>query len=262
MRKTVSVYLKNYLGTFAILALFLLMYHYATQHDLIDTILFPDIDRIAASFMKNYPTLLLGVVHSFGLLIPGFILGILVAFILGIPMGLSRLFRNNINPIVYSVSVIPPILMTPFAIHIFSSFSKASVFLIFYSTVWPTLFATINGVMTIDKRYLDNAATLEITGFKRMIYVIFPSAMPSIFAGIVTSLRGSFIILVYAEMFGVKYGMGYFVQYYSDLGRYDNVMSGRGSLCIWVTRRLYKYLIFDRHRKIITRAHTKPRSSA
>ena len=35
-----------------------------------------------------------------------------------------------------------------------------------YNIVWATLFATITGIMTIDKRYLDKAATLELTGVK------------------------------------------------------------------------------------------------
>jgi len=226
MKKRVFRFIKSYWGTFAIIVAFFIAYFYATQNKLIDPFLFPEIRRILQSFARHYPTLFIGMLHSFRLLLPGFLLGTLFALILGVPMGLSRVFRNNIHPIVYSVSVIPPLLLAPFAIHFFASFARASMFLIFYFAIWPTLFATINGVMTIDKRYLDNAATLEISGVKRLFHVIFPSAMPSILAGFVTAFRGSFIVLVYAEMFGVKYGMGYFVQYYSTLGRFENVMSG------------------------------------
>ena len=163
---------------------------------------------------------------SFRLLLPGFFLATLIALILGVAMGLNRVVKSNIHPVLTSISVVPPLLLTPFAIHIFASFAAASRFLIFYYTIWPTLFATVNGVMTIDKRYLDNAATLQISGIKRLYHVILPAAMPSILAGFVVALRGSFIVLAFAEMFGVRRGMGYFVQYYSILGRFENVMSG------------------------------------
>lgn len=90
--------------------------------------------------------------------------------------------------------------------------------LIVYNIVWATLFATITGIMTIDKRYLDKAATLELKGMKRITKVILPAASPSILAGFVNSLRSSFVMLVYAEMYGAGEGMGYFVKKYAELG--------------------------------------------
>ena len=98
--------------------------------------------------------------------------------------------------------------------------------MIVYNTIWPTLFATITGIQTIDKRYLDNAATLELKGLKKMVKVVLPAAMPSIISGAITSLRSSFIVLVFAEMYGTDFGMGYFIRRYSLMGVYSNVWSG------------------------------------
>ena len=108
------------------------------------------------------------------------------------------------------------------------SLFSASVFLIVYNIMWSTLFATITGIMTIDKRYLDKAATLELRGFKRLIKVILPAASPSILAGFVNSLRSSFVMLVFAEMYGAGQGMGYFVKKYAELGIFANTWVGRG----------------------------------
>ncbi|MFZ3130993.1 MAG: ABC transporter permease subunit, partial [Desulfosporosinus sp.] len=95
-----------------------------------------------------------------------------------------------------------------------------------YGSTWSTLFATITGIQTIDKRYLDNAAVLEIKGAERMFRVLLPAAMPAILAGFINSVRIAFLALVFAEMFGAKFGMGYFVQYYYTLGKFENVMAG------------------------------------
>ena len=69
--------------------------------------------------------------------------------------------------------------------------------------------------MTIDKRYLDKAATLELTGVKRFMKVILPAASPSILAG-----------FVFAEMYGGGSGMGYFVKKNSELGVFANTWVG------------------------------------
>ena len=95
-----------------------------------------------------------------------------------------------------------------------------------FGTIWSTLFATITGIQTIDKRYLDNAAVLGLTGFKRLFKVVLPAASPSILAGFVNSLRGSFVILVYAEMYGAQYGMGFFVKKYTEYGLYAEAWAG------------------------------------
>ena len=100
------------------------------------------------------------------------------------------------------------------------------MFLVVYNTIWATLFATINGIMTIDKRYLDNAATLELNPLNKLFKVIMPAASPSILSGFVTSLRGSFVVLVYAEMYGAKYGMGFYVKKYAEYGLYSEAWSG------------------------------------
>ncbi len=165
---------------------------------------------------------------SFKLLIPSVTVSLLIALFLGTIMGMNTRVREVLYPVIYAFSVIPSILLSPFVLLMAPSLFSASVFLIVYNIMWSTLFATITGIMTIDKRYLDKAATLELRGFKRLIKVILPAASPSILAGFVNSLRSSFVMLVFAEMYGAGQGMGYFVKKYAELGIFANTRVGRG----------------------------------
>lgn len=219
-------FLKKYWITMLIIIVCVLLYAHVTNNQMIDTFVFSDIDAIGGSFKEFKKTMLINMLASFQLLFPSLLLGVAIALMLGILMGLNRRVREVMHPIIYAVSVIPAILLSPIALHVAPSFRSASVFLIVYNTVWPTLFATITGIMTIDKRYLDNAATLELTGMKKMIKVVLPAAMPSIVSGFITSLRSSFTVLVFAEMYGTQYGMGYFIKKYATFGLYANVWSG------------------------------------
>lgn len=164
------------------------------------------------AFMSNKHEMLTNMFASFRLLIPSVIISLVVAVVLGTIMGMNKKIREVLHPVIYAFSVIPSILLSPFVLLLSPSLFSASVFLVVYNIVWATLFATITGIMTIDKRYLDKAATLELTGVKRFVKVILPAASPSILAGFVNSLRSSFVMLVFAEMYGGGSGMGYFVK--------------------------------------------------
>lgn len=225
MNKT-KAFLKKYWITIGIYIAMVLAYMYIADHKLFSPFLFPSTRQIGKAFVEDWRTLLLNMLYSFMLMIPSIGIAAVIALLGGVVLGMNKRIREVVYPVVYSISVIPSILMSPFALLLASSFRMASLFLVVYNTIWATLFATINGIMTIDKRYLDNAATLELTGFKRLTKVILPAAMPSIMSGFITSLRGSFVVLVYAEMYGAKYGMGFYVKKFAEYGLYNKAWCG------------------------------------
>ncbi|MDO4502048.1 MAG: ABC transporter permease subunit [Coriobacteriia bacterium] len=223
---SVKAFAKKYWGTVVVLLVMFLGYKFVTDNELVDKVLFPTVDRIWDAFMLHAPEFPMNFISSMTLLVPSLIIGTAIALAFGIVLGTHKRLRDTLYPIVYAISVIPAILLSPFALYLAPTFASASVFLIVYNTIWATLFATITGIMTIDKRYLDNADTLCLTGWKRLTKVMLPAAMPSILSGFVTSLRSSFLVLVFAEMYSAQWGMGFFVKKNSDFGLYDNTWAG------------------------------------
>ena len=203
-----------------------LLYFYATEEGLANPFLFPKVGVIAKAFSQDKDLMLWNLLSSFGMMVPSILISLALALALGIALGRSAFLRDVLHPLLYTLSVVPAILMSPFVLLLSPNFWVASVFLIVYSTLWSTLFATITGIMTIDKRYLDKAATLELKGLRRLTKVILPAASPSILSGFVNSLRNTFVMLVYAEMYGSRYGMGFFVKKYTEFGLYDSAWGG------------------------------------
>ena len=181
---------------------------------------------ILESFVEDRDVTVLNLVSSIKLLIPSVAITLAIALGLGVLVGMNSKLRKILHPIIYAFSCVPSILLSPFVVLLSPTFWWASVILIVYGTVWATLFATITGIQAIDKRYLDNAATLELKGMKRFFKVILPAASPSILSGFVNSLRSSFVMLVYAEMYGASHGLGFYVKRYSTLGLYQKVWGG------------------------------------
>lgn len=224
--KRIVNFFKDYWITVCIFVGMVLLYMYVADNKLLSAFLFPKTSSIVKAFRENADVMFKNMFSSFELMVPAILISLAIALSVGTLMGMNRKLRKVLHPVIYTISVVPSILMAPFALLLAPSFRSASLFLVIYGTIWSTLFATITGIQTIDKRYLDNAATLELGGVKKFFHVILPAASPSILAGFVNSLRGTFVILVYAEMYGAKYGMGFFVKKYSEYGLYSETWAG------------------------------------
>jgi len=184
------------------------------------------VEKLKKAFEASKDLMFINLLSSFKLMFPSIIISLIFSLLVGTILGLVKWLRDALYPIIYAFSCVPSILLSPFVLLLAPNFQVASIFLIVYGTVWTTLFATINGIATIDKRYLDKAATLELHGLKLILKVILPAASPTILSGFVSSLRSTFMMLVYVEMYGTEYGMGFFVKKYSTFGLFDYTWVG------------------------------------
>jgi NitT/TauT family transport system permease protein len=192
----------------------------------LSSFLFPSILDVIKLFPKYIGQLFTSLQSSLYLLVTAYVLAVICAISLGTLIGLKSGLRKNVTPYINAFSAVPVPLLTPYAINLFPTFKTASIFLIWLAAFWVILGTTIGAVMSIDKRYLENAATLEIPRIEKLFKVILPAASPAILVGCSIALTLSFMMLAVAEMFGATSGMAYFVQYYSDFARFDLVMLG------------------------------------
>ena len=148
-------FIKKYWITFCIFLGLALLYVFVTEKGLANPYLFPPVEDIEEAFVSSRGMMLGNMLASFKLLIPSVLLSLMAALLLGTAMGMNARLREILHPVIYAFSVIPSILLSPFVLLLAPTLFSASVFLITYNIVWATLFATITGIMTIDKRYLD-----------------------------------------------------------------------------------------------------------
>lgn len=223
----ISALLKKYYRSIVLLALLVLLFELATDiTGWLEPVLFPGLSRILPELKRSLPKLLEGFVNSMGLLLPSYLLALLLGIAGGLLVGSSALLRSTLMPIFRGVSPIPPTMLIPYAIAVLPTFWLSSAFIIFAGAFWPILMGTIHGVTLLEERYLDNARTLGLGGFRLLRKVVFPGALPMIFSGAGMALVFSFILLTVAEMFGAKSGMGHFIQYYADFSDYPKVLAG------------------------------------
>jgi NitT/TauT family transport system permease protein len=111
------------------------------------------------------------------------------------------------------IGPLPATAWLPLAFFIFPSSFSASIFLIALATGFPVTVLTWSGVAGVNSAYYDIARTLGESQRLLVLKVAIPAAMPHVFVGLFTGLGTSFVVLVVAEMLGVKAGLGWYLQW-------------------------------------------------
>ncbi len=141
----------------------------------------------------------------------GFLLGAAVAIPLGFLIGLSRTAMLIFNPIIQILRPVSPLAWLPIALAIFGIAEPSAIFVIFITSLWPTIINTALGVASVPKDYLDVAAVLEMPQYRKIFKIILPASLPYIFTGLRLSLGIAWLVIVAVEMLTGGVGIGFFL---------------------------------------------------
>ncbi|MEH1921905.1 nitrate ABC transporter permease [Nostoc sp.] len=141
----------------------------------------------------------------------GFLLGAVVAIPLGFLIGMSRSAMLALNPIIQIFKPVSPLAWLPIALAIFNLAEPSAIFVIFITSLWPTIINTALGVSSVPQDYLDVAQVLEMPRWRRITKIIWPASLPYIFTGLRISLGIAWLVIVAVEMLTGGIGIGFFV---------------------------------------------------
>lgn len=207
--------------------LFLNLLNLATlKFMVLQTIYFPSPDRILKVYVEEWPFLLKCLGYSLRLLATGYLIGAVLGIITGILVGWSKKWSYWVNPLIKMVGPIPSTAWVPIALVTFPTSFQASVFLIALAVWFPTTVLTSSGISNVQNAYFEVSSTLGARTLQKIFKVALPAAMPSIFIGIFNGTSASFITLMTAEMLGVKFGIGWYINWQREMLSYANVYAG------------------------------------
>jgi nitrate/nitrite transport system permease protein len=140
----------------------------------------------------------------------GYIAASLVAVPLGILIGISPVAFKAFNPYIQLLKPISPLAWLPLGLYLLRDSEKTGIFIIFISSIWPTLINTTFGVANVNQDYLDVSKTLGASRLRTIWKVIIPAALPNIVSGLRISMGIAWLVIVAAEML-LGTGIGYFI---------------------------------------------------
>ncbi len=157
--------------------------------------------------------------------------GYAAAVLLGVPIGLilgwwSALARAA-NPLIQMLRPISPLAWMPLAVIWFGVSNLAPIFLIFLSSFFPIVVATMNGVRNVPPMYVQAGRNFGLSTGALIARVIFPAVLPRILVALRIAFGVAWLVLVAAEMIAVDSGLGYLIIDARNAGkRYDLVVGG------------------------------------
>lgn len=148
---------------------------------------------------------------SLRLMLTGFILGGLAGVIIGFATGVSTWLRRALTPTLEFLRPLPVPGIVPPLILLLGIDDAMKTVVVAFSTVFPVLINTAQGVRSVDPTLTSMARTFRRSKTQTMLSLILPASLPYVFSGFRISIALALIVTVVAEMIAGGEGIGYYL---------------------------------------------------
>lgn len=139
----------------------------------------------------------------------GFLIGTVVALIIGVLMTQWRFVEVTLYPYVVALQTVPKLAIAPLFIVWFGFGIESKIAVAALTSFFPVLINTVVGLRLADADMLDLMTSLRATRWQTLRMVKLPNALPVISAGIEVAIVLSVLGAVVGEFLGASEGLGY-----------------------------------------------------
>src|SRR5919109_75399 len=150
-------------------------------------------------------------ISSIGRVFVGFTLGSMVAIPIGVLMGANATCQKVLNPLVQLLRPVSPLAWFPIGLAVFKHAGEATIFVIFITSLWPTLINTAFGVGSLPDDHRNVARAFAFSRGRYLRRILIPFSLPHILTGLRLSLGVAWLVIVAGEMLSGGIGIGFFV---------------------------------------------------
>lgn len=158
------------------------------------------------------------------------VLALGIASVAGVVVGLlASTTPGLIRPSAVAVNAlrsVPATALIPIAILIFGLGVEMKVWVAVYAIFWPILINTVYGVASTERMRMDAARSMRWSWWRRQVFVVLPSAVPSILTGIRIASGTALVVVLSAELLGAKSGVGTVMLRYQNALQPEYVYAG------------------------------------
>lgn len=158
-------------------------------------------------------------------------LGYLLALVLGIPLGLAtgwfRRLQYALDPWLNFFNSLPRIALLPILVILFGvSGPGAKIAVVFLGAFFSIIIPTVQGVRTVDRRFLDVARSFRASRSRLFRSVVVPATVPFIITGMRLGVARALIGVVTAELYTQTEGIGVIIRRATELRQGDRALFG------------------------------------
>lgn len=176
-------------------------------------VFFPPLQTILETLSQDLQNgLLIGYLgFSLGNLAVALFLAIVFGIGLGLIIGEVRWLRDALDPFISFLRSVPQAALVPLIVGTFGLGSGPKIYVITFACVFPILLNTIDGVRSIEPTIRRVGMVYRISPARYFRKVVFPGALPQIFAGIRVALPIGITVMVVSELFAANKGVGFYI---------------------------------------------------
>jgi nitrate/nitrite transport system permease protein len=142
-------------------------------------------------------------------------LGFGLAAAVGIPAGFAigrfEFLSRMINPLISLLRPVSPLAWLPIGLLVFKGANPAAIWTIFICSIWPMVINTAVGVQRVPSDYMNVARVLNLSEWKILTKILFPSVLPYMLTGVRLAVGTAWLVIVAAEMLTGGVGIGFWV---------------------------------------------------
>ena len=141
----------------------------------------------------------------------GFGLAALVGIPLGFLIGRFEFLDRMSSPVISLLRPVSPLAWLPLGLLMFKAANPAAIWAIFICSIWPMIINTAVGVQRVPQDYMNVARVLNLSEWKIVTKILFPSVLPYMLTGVRLAVGTAWLVIVAAEMLTGGVGIGFWV---------------------------------------------------
>lgn len=159
-----------------------------------------------------------------------FSIGYILAIVLGIPLGLAagwfRKLQWALDPWLNFFNSLPRVALLPILVIIFGLGLSSKIAVVFLGAFFSIIIPTLQGVRTVERRFLDVATSFRAPRGMLFTTVVAPSTVPFIITGMRLGMARALIGVVTGELYAATIGLGVMIRRAAEVREGDRMLFG------------------------------------
>jgi ABC-type nitrate/sulfonate/bicarbonate transport system permease component len=159
-------------------------------------------------------------------LLTGYLGAALVAIPLGLAAGWFRRLQYTLDPWLNFFNSLPRVALLPILVIVVGLGIMSKIAIAFLAAFFAIIIPTIQGVRTVDRRFVEVARSFGASQWRLFTSVVAPATVPFVVTGLRLGLGRALISVVVGELYAATDGLGVMIDRAAEAAQADRMMFG------------------------------------
>jgi len=239
------------IGQVSLFLLFLGLWELFAYTEILDPFFFSSPSRIAVTIydLASSGNLWIHIWTSTYETIIGFLLATSIGFLLAVALWWSEKLRKILEPYLIVLNSLPKIALGPMIIFWVGSGTGATIVMCILICVIITTISMLNSFISCDNDKILLMKSMHAKKYQIFFKLILPNSLPDFATALKINVGMSWVGTIMGEYLSSKAGLGYLINYGSQILKLDIVMSSIIILCILASGMYFLVSPLEKHYK-------------